>query len=283
MYAVLGDVEFELITYFDGLDVQFGVDYAEHARIGQKPRLQWVGDKLDEMRIQLVFHASYCDPEQEFLKLLAAMRTREARQFVLGNGTYKGWFVVTELSGTSRQTDGKGALIAMEASTTLRESGERPSELTRISRSRQMAKLRLASSVQQGDLAKPPQLKPQSLPSASGLQQLAAQAQTAAAGLASALRSGLQLPSFAPVIGLVDGAASLLSAASLPQLGSPLRNVATQCSQAASRLGAASRAATALTSAPVQVAAQASQAMGAARTLGQATDRVLAWTQGGTR
>ena len=27
MYAVLGDVEFELITYFDGMEAQFGMDY----------------------------------------------------------------------------------------------------------------------------------------------------------------------------------------------------------------------------------------------------------------
>ena len=33
MYAVLGDVEFELITYFDGMEAQFGMDYAEHALI----------------------------------------------------------------------------------------------------------------------------------------------------------------------------------------------------------------------------------------------------------
>ena len=105
-----------------------GAEYAEHARIGGKPRLQWTtGDKLDEVRIQLVFHASYCDPEQEFVKLHTAMRSREARQFVLGNGTYKGWFVVTELSGASRQTDARGALVAMDASVTLREYAEKAS------------------------------------------------------------------------------------------------------------------------------------------------------------
>ena len=62
MYAVLGDVEFELITYFDGMEAQFGMDYAEHALIGGTPRLQLVGEKLDEFRVELTFHASYCDP-----------------------------------------------------------------------------------------------------------------------------------------------------------------------------------------------------------------------------
>lgn len=53
MFAVLGDIEFELITYWDGFEATFGVDYAEHARIGGKPGLQFVGDRLDEIQITL--------------------------------------------------------------------------------------------------------------------------------------------------------------------------------------------------------------------------------------
>ncbi|HFV8933106.1 TPA: phage tail protein, partial [Escherichia coli] len=60
MFAVLGDIEFELITYWDGFEATSGVDYAEHARIGSKPGLQFVGDRLDEIQISLVFHQHYC-------------------------------------------------------------------------------------------------------------------------------------------------------------------------------------------------------------------------------
>ena len=121
MYAVLGQTEFQLITYFDGLEVQFGVEFAEHALVGRKPRLQFVGEKLDEVRWELVFHTMYCDPEAELLKLRQAMMSREARQFVLGNGTYKGWMVITSVTATSRQTDKAGTLIALDATVVLRE------------------------------------------------------------------------------------------------------------------------------------------------------------------
>ncbi|MCS3806692.1 phage protein U [Chromobacterium alkanivorans] len=121
MFALLGDVQFDLITYFDGFESQFGVDYAEHALIDGKPRLQRVGDKLDEIRIQLSFHSQFCDPEQELIKLQTALRAHQAMALVLGNGDYKGWFVLTELQATSRQTDQAGTLIALEASLTLRE------------------------------------------------------------------------------------------------------------------------------------------------------------------
>ncbi|ARU23677.1 hypothetical protein RSSE_c3294 [Ralstonia solanacearum] len=121
MFALLGDVQFDLITYFDGFELQFGADFAEHALIEGKPRLQFVGDKLDEIRIQLAFHAYYCDPEVELAKLKKAAAAHQAMALVLGNGDYKGWFVLTEAQATSTQTDKAGTLIALEANITLRE------------------------------------------------------------------------------------------------------------------------------------------------------------------
>ena len=145
MYAVLGDVEFELITYFDGMEAQFGMDYAEHALIGGKPRLQLVGEKLDEFRMELVFHASYCDPELELVKLRQAMQAGEARQFVLGNGAYKGWFVITDLTATSRQTDKVGALVSLDATVTLREYVEPKTLETRKAQAKKAAKAKRKS------------------------------------------------------------------------------------------------------------------------------------------
>ncbi len=121
MFALLGNIQFDLITYFDGFESQFGVDYAEHALIDGKPRLQRVGDKLDEIRIQLSFHIQFCDPEQELLKLRTALSAHQAMALVLGNGDYKGWFVLTDVQATSKQTDKAGTLIALDASITLRE------------------------------------------------------------------------------------------------------------------------------------------------------------------
>lgn len=121
MFALLGDVQFDLITYFDGFESQFGADYAEHPLIEGKPRLQFVGDKLDEIRIQLAFHLHYCDPEAELVKLKDALAAHQAMALVLGNGDYKGWFVLTDVQATSKHTDKAGTLIALEASITLRE------------------------------------------------------------------------------------------------------------------------------------------------------------------
>lgn len=129
-FALLGDVQFELITYFDGISAKFGADYAEHARIEGKPRLQFVGDKLDEWTLDLKFHQQYCDPEVELKKLRDAMMSHLALPFVLATGDYKGQFVITDISGDSEQTDTQGTLIALSASLTLREFVPHPDDLS---------------------------------------------------------------------------------------------------------------------------------------------------------
>ncbi|MCM2494540.1 phage tail protein [Burkholderia glumae] len=121
MFAILGDIEFDLIGYFDGFDATFGTDYAEHALLEGKPRLQRIADKLDEIRIELSFHYRFCDPEAELGKLRAALSAKRAMALVFGNGDYKGWFVLTEVQASSKQTDTSGTVLALEASITLRE------------------------------------------------------------------------------------------------------------------------------------------------------------------
>lgn len=120
-YAVLGDLQFELLAYFSGLEGRFGTDYSEHPRIEGKPRLQWIGDKLDEWSIKLKFHNGYCDPEAELDRLHKAMSAHAALPFVLANGDYKGKFVITEISVTSEQTDRQGQLTALEATVSIKE------------------------------------------------------------------------------------------------------------------------------------------------------------------
>lgn len=121
MFAVLGDIEFELLVYWDGFDATFGMDYAEHARIEGKPGLQFIGEKLDEVSISLVFHDHYCQPDVELARLRDAMVAHQALALVFGNGDYRGWFVITDIRATSQQTDGYGNVQALSAELSLRE------------------------------------------------------------------------------------------------------------------------------------------------------------------
>lgn len=121
MFAVLGPISFRLITYFEGVSNKIGYDYAEHAVIEGKPRLQWIGDDLQEVDIDLLFHVSYCNPEAELAKLRIAGSMHTALPLVYGSGHYVGMFVVKSIKSTTRQTTGSGALVAITARVTLLE------------------------------------------------------------------------------------------------------------------------------------------------------------------
>ena len=120
-YVLLGDISFDLVTYLEGIDESFGGEYAEHGLIGGKPRLQTVGEKLDEMNWQIVLHAGYCDVEAEMLKLRQAVKARQGMALVYANGDYRGTFVPVDGSITKKATMRDGTAIWAEATLKLRE------------------------------------------------------------------------------------------------------------------------------------------------------------------
>lgn len=65
MYAVLGEIEFDVVAYWDEFESTMGVDYTSHARIEGKPGVQFIGDKLDKITLKFNFHSQYCQPTTE--------------------------------------------------------------------------------------------------------------------------------------------------------------------------------------------------------------------------
>lgn len=121
MYAVLGEIEFEVVAYWDAFETTLGVDYASHARIEGKPGVQFIGDKLEKITLQFSFHSQFCQPSTEFNRLRTAMTAHQAMALVFGNGDYRGWFVITDLSANHQHTDPCGNVIAQSGSLTLQE------------------------------------------------------------------------------------------------------------------------------------------------------------------
>ncbi len=121
MFAQLGDIRFELITYFDGLEGSRKYDFAEHQVIEGKPRLQYIGDALETVGINLKFHVVYCDPETEFRRISEMAAKHEALPFIFGNGIYKGRYVITEITDTVEVTAVDGTVMAVTATCSLKE------------------------------------------------------------------------------------------------------------------------------------------------------------------
>ena len=121
MFAQLGDIEFELITYFNGIEETVSYNHAEHERINNKPVLQFMGMNLQEQNIKLNFHNSFCAPEDEIKKLKTVANKAEPLKFIKGNGEYVGVFVLSEIISTTEQTSKEGDLISVQVDLKLRE------------------------------------------------------------------------------------------------------------------------------------------------------------------
>lgn len=122
MIGLYADVPFALTTYFEGVEQQYQANYAEIARIGQKPLLQFTGHALDTFSLDMLFHVEFCTPQDEIDKLISLKDAREAGGLVLDNGRHAGYFVITTLDVVATQVTPKGDLVQATVKVQLKEA-----------------------------------------------------------------------------------------------------------------------------------------------------------------
>lgn len=121
MFAQLGDIKFELITYFNGLNETVSYNYAQHERIENKPIIQFLGKNLVEESLKLNFHRSFCIPEDEIQKLIEVADNATPLKFIKGNGEYIGVFVIEEIGKAVEQASPLGDLMSIQIDIRLKE------------------------------------------------------------------------------------------------------------------------------------------------------------------
>lgn len=128
MFAQIGSVAFEVLGPLTDFDSRREHQYAEHAPIEGKPRLQYIGTGLEEVSVRYTLNEWYCDPlvSQQALDALAARA--EAVPFVWGDGRLQGRFVVREVEYTVQQADGTGYPRRISGSLSLTEWAALPGE-----------------------------------------------------------------------------------------------------------------------------------------------------------
>ena len=120
MYFMLGNIAFEPVNLTDFSETH-SADFAEHAVLKGKPRLQAMGEKLTEFSLAIRLHHKIGGVESRYQALLAAKAKQEALALIWGTGKYKGNYVITDISSTTLFTDAKGNALAREMNISLRE------------------------------------------------------------------------------------------------------------------------------------------------------------------
>lgn len=122
MFAILGEVEFEVIGSPESMMSSRRYDYAIHRVVQDRPRLQWLAPDLEVVRFELLLHRSFTNPAADMIVLVAAAEAHQPLPLVFGSGEFRGNFVISELSTLSRQLGANGDPIAISVRIELLES-----------------------------------------------------------------------------------------------------------------------------------------------------------------
>jgi len=121
MWAILGNIEFEVVGSPEGMTHRFAGEYAEHALISRKPRLEAVHASLDEISLEIKLHYVLGDVEERLRQIRAAVAAMEPLAWVTGDGDYRGPWAITEGTVTATKSTAGGRLLSAQLSLTLRE------------------------------------------------------------------------------------------------------------------------------------------------------------------
>lgn len=121
MFCVLGNITFQALGSPEVLDSSSASSYAEHKTVESMPRLQWVGEELEELSLDIMLHVSFSNPAADLAQLQAARKAHQAMALVFGNGYHAGYFVITKLSKSPKQLAADGSIIAIELKLQLKQ------------------------------------------------------------------------------------------------------------------------------------------------------------------
>jgi phage protein U len=150
VFAALGEIQFEVVGSPEEYDSKTAYEFDEQRVIESKPRLQWVGDELDRLNFELMWHASFTNPAVQLALLRATAAQHLALPLVFGDGGFRGFFVVESIAVRSQQLSAGGAPIAIRVALALKEWIANPLVLSRTAPVAPLQPLGLASSTTVG-------------------------------------------------------------------------------------------------------------------------------------
>ena len=90
MFAMLGDIVFQVVGSPDEMEINREYRFAEQQVIAARPRLQWIHAELRRLSIEMLLHASFTVPSVQLAKLQSAAELHRAMPLVFGSGRFFG-------------------------------------------------------------------------------------------------------------------------------------------------------------------------------------------------
>ena len=121
MFALLGEIFFEVLTSPEAFRSRNEYTYAEHKIVEAAPRLQWLANDLQKITLDLGFHVAFTNPATQMNLLRTVAEAHQANPLVFGNGVFRGYFVIESIEEIFHQLADDGSYVAISAKVELRE------------------------------------------------------------------------------------------------------------------------------------------------------------------
>lgn len=121
MFAQLGNIIFQKAYTPDAISHTDETEYVEHALINIKPRLQPAGNSLETIDLSILLRAEITSIQTTLAALKKSKDTFEVLPLIMGNGVYKGDYVITSLTDSTLVALEDGTPVAVAVSISLKE------------------------------------------------------------------------------------------------------------------------------------------------------------------
>lgn len=111
MFASFGNISFEVLASPTRWESENKFGYAKVEVIGAPPILQWIYDDLQKTSLTIQLHQLWCNPAGAIAQFYALAKTHTAQNFVLGNGTNLGPYVIERLRPKYQLMGDNGYLV----------------------------------------------------------------------------------------------------------------------------------------------------------------------------
>ncbi|SDQ17283.1 phage tail protein [Pseudovibrio sp. Tun.PSC04-5.I4] len=124
-FASLGSFQLGTTSVMTGptaADETLANDFHEHKVVRGKPVPQRGGEALDRRSFSFFFDESFCSPEGEYARLVAAKISGAVMPFIPGGGGFFGkHYLIKQLKGTTHKTTEGGRIVRISVSIELVE------------------------------------------------------------------------------------------------------------------------------------------------------------------
>jgi phage protein U len=129
-YASLGDIVFKVYSYLEHRETsEYAV--AKHRTIFAPSSLQFLGDELLSLEVEVGFHRDFCDPLEEYQKLKDLAKEGLPKKLIVAEQVY-GDFVIENITAEVKQVDVWGKPVAIYCNVKLTEYREKKLQTRQI-------------------------------------------------------------------------------------------------------------------------------------------------------